>query len=299
MAIKFPVNPIEGYIHTHDTVRKYIYEGGRWRAYSNNYVLSVENVNFATEAYVDDQVEKLDIKKSVTAATTENITLSGLKVIDSVNLVENDTVLVKDQNDAKQNGIFVVKPGSWVRRSDADTSEKVTTGLAVTVEKGSTHHDTTWALITKDVVLGVSALTFTRFGKSVEVDNVTIRKVGEMIYVDPSVTPYDIGFFVSDRPNASSVIARVVAVRSFKLPVGLVGSTVRAAIASSATKGFDIKKNDVFIGSVNFVANVPDASFTFPSAVTFNAGDLLTVHSPDVADASLADIAFTFMGNLQ
>jgi len=61
----------------------------------------------ATKAYVDAVKQALDIKDSVRAATTANITLSGAQTIDGVSVVAGDRVLVKDQSTASQNGIYV------------------------------------------------------------------------------------------------------------------------------------------------------------------------------------------------
>jgi len=372
--LKFPVSPIEGQIYTYDNVRKYIYSAGRWKVYSNNYVLAVENVNFANEPYVDAKVgaeaqranqaiaegdtatltsakayadtkivndpsvyEALisqgdaatlasanahsdtqaanalqaaqtysdalvagqDIKKSVTVATTQNIALSGVQTIDGYALSVGNTVLVKDQANGAQNGIYVVAAGAWARRNDADTSDKVTTGLTVTSEQGSSNHDTTWVLTTKDVVLGTSPLSFTIFGSSVSVDNITLRKTDNVVSVSPSVTPYDIGAYVNGKPNAADVITRIICVRPFNLPANLTGSHANASTPPSFPAVFTIKKNGVSIGSFQFAAGAGSASFTFAAPVFFATNDLITVHSPDTQDATLADIAFTFMGNLQ
>ena len=51
----------------------------------------------ATKAYVDASVSGLDVKESVRVATTSNIILSGTQTIDSINVLENNRVLVKNQ----------------------------------------------------------------------------------------------------------------------------------------------------------------------------------------------------------
>ena len=123
------------------------------------------NVVQATRAYVQDYVKaelsKLDHKNSVRAATTANITLSGTQTIDGVALVAGDRVLVKNQANASQNGIYVVAGGAWTRAADADASIEVTPGLVVAVEQGTTLADTRWQLVTDGaIVLGTTALVF-------------------------------------------------------------------------------------------------------------------------------------------
>ncbi|WJK10267.1 phage tail protein [Pseudomonas fluorescens] len=122
-------------------------------------------VVLATRDYVDsrllEELSKLDIKQSVRAATTANINLVGLQVVDGVSLNAGDRVLVKNQAAAKDNGPYVVAVGAWARAKDADNNAKVTPNLTVAVEVGATQADTIWQLVTDGpIVVGTTALTF-------------------------------------------------------------------------------------------------------------------------------------------
>ena len=120
----------------------------------------------ANKDYVDNAITGLDMKQSVRAATTANITLSGTQTVDGVALVAGDRVLVKDQTTASQNGIYVVAAGAWARSADADNTPagEVTSGMYVFVEQGTTNADTGWVLATNNpITLGTTALTFTQF----------------------------------------------------------------------------------------------------------------------------------------
>lgn len=119
----------------------------------------------ATRAWVSDYVAselaKLDRKQSVRVATAANIVLSAAQTIDGVPVVAGDRVLVKSQALAKDNGIYVVANGAWVRAKDADESVEVTSGLIVSVEQGAVLADTIWQLISDGaIVLGTTPLTF-------------------------------------------------------------------------------------------------------------------------------------------
>lgn len=124
-----------------------------------------------TKKYVDDQilqyVQGLDVKASVRVATTGNITLSGTQIIDGVSLAEGDRVLVKDQTDAKENGIYVVGAAAWSRAEDADNSpdNEVSGGMFMFVEEGNVAADTGWVLTSPDGVasLGSDELSFSQF----------------------------------------------------------------------------------------------------------------------------------------
>ena len=119
----------------------------------------------ATKAYVDATKQGLDVKDSVRAATTANITLSGTQTVDGVSLVAGDRVLVKNQSTASENGIYVVvSGGSWTRATDFNTSAKVTSGAFTFVEEGTANADSGWVLTTDGAItLDTTALAFTQF----------------------------------------------------------------------------------------------------------------------------------------
>lgn len=123
------------------------------------------SVVLATREYVDSAIvsamNKLDQKQSVRVATTANITLSGLQTLDGVALAAGDRVLVKNQTNAPDNGIYLAASGAWKRAGDADASVEVTPNLTVAVEEGSTLADSIWQLTTNaPIVLGTTALVF-------------------------------------------------------------------------------------------------------------------------------------------
>jgi phage-related tail fiber protein len=123
----------------------------------------------ATDAVTFQQfqagIRGLDWKDSVRAATTGNITLSATQTVDGVALAVNDRVLVKDQTTASANGIYVVQAGAWVRAADADVSAEVTSGMAVSVEEGTTNGDKAFILTTNNpITLNTTALSFSVLG---------------------------------------------------------------------------------------------------------------------------------------
>ena len=120
----------------------------------------------ATKAYVDATKTGLDLKESVRAATTANITLSNTQTVDGVALAVGDRVLVKDQSTGSQNGIYVVASGAWTRAIDFDNTPgtEVTSGAFTFVEEGTINADSGWVLVTNGAItIGTTALTFTQF----------------------------------------------------------------------------------------------------------------------------------------
>ena len=121
----------------------------------------------ATKYYVDAARSGLDIKNSVKAATTANITLSGTQVIDGVTLSVGDRVLVKDQTNQTQNGIYVVASGSWSRAADADQPAELNPGTFVFVEQGTVNDNTGFVVVSDSVLtIGTDNIAWTLFSTS-------------------------------------------------------------------------------------------------------------------------------------
>jgi len=140
----------------------------------------------ATKAYVDAQSQGLDLKASVRAATTGDITLSGEQTIDGVAVIAGDRVLAKDQTSPEENGIYVVAAGAWSRATDANSSAKVTAGMYTFVEEGTINADTGWVLIVDGPIsLGVTELAFTQFTGAGNITAGTgLTKTGSVIALD-------------------------------------------------------------------------------------------------------------------
>lgn len=98
----------------------------------------------------------------VRCATTAAIVLTGLQTIDTIVLVEGDRVLVMDQADATQNGLYAASSGTWVRTSDAAGNQQFFSGMAVIAALGAVNGGETFLCTCSDdpVVVGTSAITF-------------------------------------------------------------------------------------------------------------------------------------------
>jgi phage-related tail fiber protein len=177
-------------------------------------------VVLATREYVDqkvfDELNRQDFKHSVVATTTGPIVLSGAQTIDGVDVIAGSRVLVKNQAQAKTNGIYVVTGGAWARSLDADSSLEVTPGLFVHVEKGVANHDSVWQLLTDaPITLGTTDLQF------------------EMIAGRPGITP---GTF---RSVSVDEFGRVIAGTN---PATLTGYGIAPATQQEAEAGLENTK---------------------------------------------------------
>jgi hypothetical protein len=172
------------------------------------------------KTYVDNIALGLnDWKQSVRAATTANVTLASAapNTLDGVTLATNDRILVKNQTAPAENGIYVVTTlgtganGVWTRATDADTSAKVTTGMYVYVEEGTTAGRSQWVLSTPGpITLGTTGLTFVKFnggatltaGNGIDITGDTLS-----VKVNASTTYLQYGILYHDTTTTISRLA--------------------------------------------------------------------------------------------
>jgi hypothetical protein len=81
---------------------------------------------------------------NVVVASTGPLVLSGEQTVDDI-VTSTSGILVKDQNDPAENGIYVTAAGAWTRASHADTASELT-NAAVFVTLGTTNGDSAWKL---------------------------------------------------------------------------------------------------------------------------------------------------------
>ena len=70
----------------------------------------------------------LAVKAPVKVATTASITLSGEQTIDGSACVTGERVLVKNQSDGTENGLYDVDTASWTRSKDFNGAYDVVQG---------------------------------------------------------------------------------------------------------------------------------------------------------------------------
>ena len=112
------------------------------------------------------------------ARSTGNITLASTQVIDGIAVgTTEERVLVGEQTDPTENGIYISANSSWIRATDFDGSRDAIPGTIVYVDRGTLYPATFWAFNSSStdtrIVIGTD---------NVSVDQVTVALAGVSVY---------------------------------------------------------------------------------------------------------------------
>ncbi|RMH12562.1 MAG: hypothetical protein D6698_15180 [Gammaproteobacteria bacterium] len=149
----------------------------------------------ASKAYVDSLSQGLDAKPSVRVATTAAGVLAtdfaAGSVVDGVTLAAGDRILIKDQANATENGIYVVQAsGAPTRATDADNAGDLSGGSFVFVEEGSTNADTGWVVSSNgSLTPGTDPISWVQFSSAGTITAGTgLSKTGTTLNVNVGAT---------------------------------------------------------------------------------------------------------------
>lgn len=225
--------------------------------------------------YIDNTVQGFDVKQSVKAATTANLsTLTGIPlplVIDGVTINNGDRVLVKNQTTASQNGIYVLNNDDLDRASDFNSSSNITPGAFVFVEQGTVNADTGWLLTTDGpITVGTTALTFAQFtGLGQIVAGTGLTKSGNTIGI--ANTGITAGTYTKLTINAQGQATAGASLSASDIPA-LDASKITTGILPLSLGG--LGSNDLLfdVESIyEFVMLDPSASYLMPSGYKSNS----------------------------
>ena len=122
-----------------------------WSDYDVYHTHSAKYVSNETGSYwIPPFTDTNALFSPVYCATTSNITLSGTQTIDGQFTTDGDTVLVKEQDNPEENGIYTVSSGVWTRRSDLNSSSDYEAEKRVEVQNGTVNGGSSWFLIPVD-----------------------------------------------------------------------------------------------------------------------------------------------------
>jgi len=245
----------------------------------------------ATKTYVDNIAQGLHWKESVRVASTGDLTLSGTQTIDGIAVVAGDRVLVKDQTDATENGIYVCDSGAWSRADDMDASSEFS-GAAVFIQEGTANADTGYVCTNDgDVTIGTDNITFTQFtgaGQLTGGDGIDIT--GSEISVDldgSSLAVGASGLKVADGGIANSMIQDGV-IANAKLANSTISGVALGGTLSSLSAG-----NGLTMTAYDGSAAVSDLTIDLNGSSLAVSADGLSINAGGVGASELASNAVT------
>ena len=225
-------------------------------------------------------IQGLDPKQSVRAASVsgQNFALSGAPVTaDNIQLNIGDRVLIKDQDDAKENGIYVVSSGAWSRSEDANNWNELISAY-VFVESGYINGDNGFlCTIDSGGALGSYDVTWVQFnGAGQVIAGAGLTKSGNQL--DVVGTPSRITVNADSVDIASDYIGQ----SSIQFTGTITAGTWNAstiAVAYGGTGRTSFTTNGIVYGNNGSTLNVTSAGQW--DAVT-GIGQILSVNSSGV-----------------
>lgn len=229
----------------------------------------------ATKQYVDSVRVNARVIGNVKAASTANISLptAGAQSVDGVALVVGEDVLLKNQTDPKENGVYTVNAGTWTRTTQLDNSPLgeiynsvlVPRVLAGTVNAGK-------AFVISSIGTGAEGL------HTVGTDNITFSEFtpGSTLTAGAGLVQNGLAFDVVAGDDSLTVNANDVVVK--KDPAGAIGLTV---------SGLKVNVDGVTVEIATNAIQVKDAGISAAKLAT-NSVSTVKIVDGNVTEAKLA-----------
>lgn len=161
---------------------------------------------------------------------TLTATSNGALSLDSVAVALNDRVLIRNQTDLSQNGIYTVTtlgtvsvPYVLTRATDFDTNTEMTANSTTLVTSGNTLTDTKWTLQSAVNVVGTDPVVFIQTSAGLASLFTTPHTwTATQTFAAPLITTSNFTAFTSN-PTSSSITTKI---QGFTTPLNLIGSQV-------------------------------------------------------------------------
>ena len=245
----------------------------------------INDADAATKYYVDSTAQGLDPKASVVAATTGNITLFGPQLIDGISIVATNRVLVKNQSQPADNGLYLCTDAAWTRTADMNNWAEVPSSY-VFVETGTLDGGTGWVCTSPPGgTLGVTPITWVQFsGSGTYTAGAGLTLTGTEFSVNaaqPTIT--SVGTLTSLEVTGN-VSAGNVSATTFT------GNLTGNASGSAATVTTNAQPNITSTGTLTSLdvtgnvsaGNISATTFTGNISATYVSGTLTTNAQPNI-----------------
>jgi hypothetical protein len=199
-------------------------------------------------------------KQPCVAATLANITLSGLQTIDGKAVVAGDRVLVKDQSNAANNGIYLASATAWTRSEDANTWDELI--CAITFIEYGTQAGGAWFCTAQDGgTINVTANNWSQFTTSATYSAGTgLTLTGTVFSITPVGTAATYGSASSVPVFTTNASGQVSSVTNTSIAIGatqITSGTIDSARLSGSYSGItglgtltDLTVTNAIVGSI-------------------------------------------------
>src|SRR6056300_790611 len=297
----------------------------------------------ATKAYVDGVANGLDVKESVRYASTANVAgtydngagtitagSNGALSIDGQTPSASDRVLLKDQSDATENGIYVVTTvgdGSsayvLTRGPDADTAAELTGGTFFFVEEGSANADNGYVATHNGTpTLGTTNITFSQFSGAGQISaGDALTKTGNTLNVAVDDTSIEVSGdalqIKASGVGTNQIADTAVTAGKLATTLDLSSSTITLPSSFVTTTGTQTLTNKTIDASSNTISNITNAMLSGSAAISnanlansiinvttdsgnqdIDLGDTLTVSGGEGIDTSQSGDTLTIAAEL-
>lgn len=249
----------------------------------NIYAAPTQATSLVNKAYADS-ISQGTSKAECQCATTAPITLSGIQIIDQYTTVAGDRVVVKNQANPAENGIWVVATTVWARANDMSAWSQVP-GASTFVQNGHLYANTGWNVIAPKIgTIDVTPIVWTQFsGMGTYTAGVGLTLIGTQFNI--SNTTVNAGSYgLADSVPTIVFNAQGQATSAGNTPISIAASQINSAIPNSGLAHSAIAIGSTLVslgdtittlagmsisGSTNTLTNIGNSSLV-NSSVTFN-----------------------------
>jgi len=261
--------------------------------------------DLVNKAYADS-ISQGTSKGECQCATTTAITLSGLQVIDGYTTLAGDRVLVKNQSNQADNGIYVASTTAWARSNDMSAWSQVP-GASTFVQNGTLYTNTGWNVIAPESgTIGVTPIVWTQFsGMGTYTAGTGLTLTGTQFSItNTGVAAGSYGVAASVPTLVLNAQGQVTSASN--TPISIAPSQINAPIPNSSLQNSSVTIGSINLalggtlttfagvsinGSTNTLTNIPNSALN-NSSVTYNGVTVALGGSGTITAATIHPLTF-------
>lgn len=290
-------------------------------------------LQLATKQYVDAVAEGLHVHASCAAATPASLaTITGgtvtynngtagvgatltlsvaLTVLDGYTLLNGDRVLIKNESNQANNGIYTWATGGTVltRATDYDTAAEIASGDFTFISNGSLYANTGWVQINPVTTVGTSPISWDQFsGAGTYTAGAGLTLTGSQFSITDTGTAGTYGsasqvpvFVTNTKGQVTSVTNTAIAINGSAVSGNIAGSA--GSVANALTAGTYLTSSGVYDGSAARTFDVDATTTNSASKIVardasgnFAAGIITAALNGNAATATAATTATNLAG---